>query len=76
MQEIQDVEADNSVYFPTAHTLQNEEPLVVEENRPAGHFVHCVAPENIVCVEVKSVLTSAAKSTLLYILKSLMPPFK
>ena len=75
MQETQDIRF-NAAYFPTAHTLQNEEPLVVEENRPAGQFEHCVAPENIVCVEVKSVFTSAAESTLLYILKSFMAPFK
>ena len=36
---------------------------------------HCDAPINIFCVDVNRVLTSAAESTLLYMRKSLMPPF-
>eukprot|EP01036_Dinobryon_divergens_P062033 gene62033-biopygen40087 len=37
---------------------------------------HWDAPMNIFCVAVNRVLTSAAVSTLLYMRKSLMPPFK
>ena len=40
-----------------------------------GVVKHCDAPINIFCVDVNRVLTSVAESTLLYMRKSLMPPF-
>ena len=46
------------------------------EVRPAGQLKHCDAPMNIVCVDVNRVFTSTAESTLLYMRKSLMAPFK
>ena len=46
-----------------------------EEYWPAGQLKHWLLV-NIVCVDVKSVATSDAERTLLYMRKSLMPPFK
>ena len=60
---------------PTEQMLQTEEPSV-EEYWPLGQLEHWLAPMNIVCVDVNSVFTLAADSTLVYIRKSLMPPFK
>jgi hypothetical protein len=73
-QELHFFEPAKIAYFPTEQILQTEEPLV-DEYCPPEQLRHCDAPLNIVCVDVKSVATSAAERTLLYMRKSLMPPF-
>ena len=64
-QELHFFEPAKIAYFPTEQILQTEEPLV-DEYCPPEQLRHCDAPLNIVCVDVKSVATSDAESTLLY----------
>jgi hypothetical protein len=73
-QELHFFEPAKIAYFPTEQILQTEEPLV-DEYCPPEQLRHCDAPLNIVCVEVKRVCISIGESTLLYMRKSLMPPF-
>ena len=69
------LEPAKKAYSPAGQILQEEEPLV-EEYWPARQFEHWLAPIKIVCVEENRLFTSVAESTLPYIRKSLMPPFK
>ena len=57
-------------------TSMSQESEPAEEDLPTGQLKHCDAPMNMVCVDVNRVFTSAAESTLLYMRKSLSPPFK
>jgi hypothetical protein len=70
----QDFELVIDEKVPAGHVVHDSEPT--DENWPARQFEHWLAPIKIVCVEENRLFTSVAESTLPYIRKSLMPPFK